>query len=568
MFSLFENLYELDIVAISRYYDFINVILFVTAITILVSSIDDLFIDIVFWSRKAYRKLFAKSAPQVSVSTLMANTEKPAAIMVPAWKEFDVIEQMIETNLKYVNYKNYVFFVGVYQNDHQTIAEVDKLVAKHPTVKKVVVPHDGPTCKADCLNWIIKSIFLYEIQINTKFEMVIMHDSEDVIHPLELKMFNHFVSQNDLIQIPVRGLTSKWNDFVRGSYVDEFAEHHGKELPVREMLAKIVPSAGVSTCFSRRAILILQEDNEQQIFNTSSLTEDYDISYRLHRANKLLSKSERPIKQNFITFPVSTSFTKHIPGSHNERAEKKVPIACSEYFPSRVWFSIRQKTRWNIGIFYQAASLDTWRAGNFWTKYFFIHERKGIITNIMMLPTYFLVLNILAFRLGEHYLGLPAYVFDLPAWLLTANLVLMTNRAIQRCYFTTTLYDWQEGIFSIPRTIISNIINFCSTCRATWIYAGHLITKKRIAWDKTTHEFPSTSVLGANQGLLGDMLVERGIISEGVLQIALEKKKNSTKTLEQILLEEKHISVNALLDVLAAQASYVKKGDAYTAKAA
>ena len=560
MFILFGNLYEIDVELISRYYDFINVALFVTAITILASSIDDFFIDVVFWTHAAYRKLFARRNPQVSVATLMENEEKPAAIMVPAWQEFDVIAQMVETNIKFVTYSNYVFFVGVYQNDHKTSVEVDKLVAKYPnSVRKVVVPHDGPTCKADCLNWIIQSIFLHEIQVNTKFEMVIMHDSEDVIHPLELKMFNHFVSQNDLIQIPVRGLTSKWNDFVGGSYVDEFAEHHGKELPVREMLAKIVPSAGVSTCFSRRAIQILVEDNEQQVFNTSSLTEDYDISYRLYRANKLLNGTTRPVKQNFIVFPVSTSYTKHINDSHSKQAEKKVPIACSEYFPSQMWFAIRQKTRWNIGIFFQAMSLSTWRTGNFWSKYFFLHERKGIITNIAMLPTYFLAVNILAFRLGEIYLGTPGYVIDLPTWLITANLALMTNRAVQRCYFATTRYDWREGLLSIPRIIVSNIINFCSTCRATYIYANHLVTGKRIAWDKTSHAFPSIEALMADHGRLGDLLIEKEIISEGLLQEALEKRRNSGQTLEQILLEAGHISVNDLLKVSATHANYAKQ---------
>lgn len=562
MFELLGSVYEWDIEVISQYYGLINFMLLITAVIILISSLDDFLIDIIFWVRTAYRKLFAKEKHSpVAVQTLMNNPEKPAAIMVPAWQEFDVITQMIETNMSFVKYDNYVFFVGVYQNDHKTQAEVDKLASKYPTVKKVVVPHDGPTCKADCLNWIIKAIFLYENQINKKFEMIIMHDSEDVIHPLELKMFNHFVSNNDLIQIPVRGLTSKWNDFVRGSYVDEFSEFHSKEIPVRGMLTKIVPSAGVSTCFSRKAILILAEDNEQQVFNTSSLTEDYDISHRLHRANKLLTNgSRKSARQSFMVLPVSTSFTQHIHDSYeSKQTEKKVPIACSEYFPSRLWLAVRQKTRWNIGIFFQAMSLTHWRSGNAWAKYFFIHERKGIITNLIMLPGYFLAFNILCFRFFENYLGFPEYVFDLPQWLLFANLALMINRAVQRCYFTTTLYNWREGILSIPRIIVSNVINFCATFRATWIYTEHLITKKRIAWDKTTHEFPSTEVSQANYERLGSLLVEKGVISQSCLQEVLEEQKESTKALDQILLEKGFVNVNDLLDVLAIQASHAKR---------
>ncbi len=46
----------------------------------------------------------------------------------------------------------------------------------------------------------------------------------------------------------------EWTHFTSMTYIDEFSELHGKDVPVREALAGQVPSAGVGTCFSRRAV--------------------------------------------------------------------------------------------------------------------------------------------------------------------------------------------------------------------------------------------------------------------------------------------------------------------------
>ena len=43
--------------------------------------------------------------------------------------------------------------------------------------------------------------------------------------------------------------------------MDEFAEWHAKDLVVRESVSGSVPSAGVGTCFSRRALLALVGDD-------------------------------------------------------------------------------------------------------------------------------------------------------------------------------------------------------------------------------------------------------------------------------------------------------------------
>ncbi|MFH7617798.1 glycosyltransferase family 2 protein, partial [Pseudomonas syringae group genomosp. 7] len=70
-------------------------------------------------------------------------------------------------------------------------------------------------------------------------------------------------------------------ELVAGVYMDEFAEWHAKDLVVRESVSGMVPSAGVGTCFSRRALLALSAQTDNQPFNTDSLTEDYDVGARL-----------------------------------------------------------------------------------------------------------------------------------------------------------------------------------------------------------------------------------------------------------------------------------------------
>ena len=78
--------------------------------------------------------------------------------MVPAWQEYDVIAAMIEDMVRVLDYRNYIVFVGTYQNDPATIAEVERMRHRYKQLHRVEVPHDGPTCKADCLNWVVQAI--------------------------------------------------------------------------------------------------------------------------------------------------------------------------------------------------------------------------------------------------------------------------------------------------------------------------------------------------------------------------------------------------------------------------
>ena len=474
----------MDSYDILDFYNLVSVWALGTLIIFFISAIDDFFIDIVYWVRRAYRYLFNKTYKVFNINILKAQVEKRVAIMVPAWREDDVIAQMLETNIKYLDYKKYVFFVGVYKNDAATNAEVDKVAAKYKQVQKVVVPHDGPTCKADCLNWVIQHIFLYEKENKKDFDFIVYHDAEDVIHPLELLLFNYMIRKKDFIQIPVRALERDSMNWVSGIYMDEFAESHGKDLVVRGVLCGIVPSAGVASCFSKKAIKRLAKDNDGIVFNSDSLTEDYDISYRL---------AKYKIKQIFADFKIDVGFAKNI-YSATEKSRKVQSIAVAEYFPSKLWTAVRQRTRWNIGIFYQSASRLTWEGG-FFNKYYFFRDRKGIVVNFLALPSYLLLFTLVGLSIGYQFFGLPRFDPNFPLWIFYSNVFFFLFRIFSRVYFTAESYSLKQGLLGIPRIFVANLINFLSTFRATYIYTKSKIQGKAIAWDKTQHEYPSMEAL-------------------------------------------------------------------------
>lgn len=527
------------------FYTIVNATLIILAVIFFISACEDCFIDLCYWGQRAYRAIRHRKYKSFKLEDLRRNKQKKIAIMVPAWKEAEVIAQMLQSNVRYIDYKEYHFFVGTYKNDLETQMEVDYVVASQSNVHKVVVPHDGPTCKADCLNWIIQSIFLHEKKHKMQFDMFVMHDAEDVIHPIEFLLFNHMVEKKDFIQIPVRALHNKESNMISGIYMDEFAECHTKDMIVRETLCGIIPSAGVASCFSRRAISILNSGKGGEIFNTNSLTEDYDISYRL---------SQHHVKQIFALFHVDVTLAPNIL-KPEQLSQKRLPIAVAEYFPSKLWTAIRQRTRWNIGIFFQSAGRMTW-SGGFWKKYFFLHDRKGILVNLLVLPAMVVFLVLAAIYAIGYFYDVPRYELALPTWLIYCNLFFMVHRMAERFYFTTASYSLAQGFFSVPRVFVSNLVNFCATSRAVFIYVRYLINKIPITWDKTTHVYPSMEALETQYKEISDILLEHKLIDSKSLMFALKQQKKSDTQLGLILLENGLITEEKLMKALQLQTSY------------
>ena len=80
---------------------------------------------------------------------------------------------------------------------------------------------------------------------------VVLHDAEDVVHPLELRIFDGLIDRAAVIQLPVLPLIDPASRWVSGHYCDEFAEAHIKELVVREAVGAAIPLAGVGCAIAR-----------------------------------------------------------------------------------------------------------------------------------------------------------------------------------------------------------------------------------------------------------------------------------------------------------------------------
>jgi adsorption protein B len=456
-------------------------------VLILLSSLDDAFVDAWYWIREFYRWFWIRAQyPPLTAEALRSQPERPIAIMVPAWKESDVIGAMLETSHRLIQYQRYRMFVGVYQNDPETLAEVSAAAERLPNVSVAIVPRDGPTSKADCLNAALASIFDYEAKTGVQFHGFVLHDAEDVIHPYELPLFNYLLDRMDLIQLPVYSFQRSLTDLVAGTYMDEFAEWHSKDLVVRESITGIVPCAGVSACFSRAAVTALRAEEGEEVFSTSSLTEDYDIAFRLMKFG---------MREIFVRFPVRFTIEATNEISQPMQIEKALPIATREFFPDDFRAAYRQRARWLLGIAFQGWSAHGWGRG-LGAKYFFLRDRKGLVTAPTAVLAYMMLLGIAVVELLS--LLVPPqdravyWLLNEPAYqtILLLNIFFLINRLAQRTYFTTRIYGIAQGLMAGPRMIVSNFLNFFATLRASYIYAQHKFTAKPLTWDKTQHVFP------------------------------------------------------------------------------
>jgi bacteriophage N4 adsorption protein B len=537
--------------------DFLAYVLVITQFTMmvvctifLISGLDDLFIDVCFFVRALYRRIFILPYIRpMSEQDLLRHPEQPIAVMIPAWDESAVIRPMLLNTVRSLRYRNFHIFVGTYPNDLATHREVEAVTKSHSNVHRVVTPHDGPTNKADCLNWIYQEIRLFEKESGIRFEIFVMQDCEDVIHPLCYKLFNYLIPRKDMVQLPVHSLHREWNQFTAAHYADEFAQLHYKDLVVRESLSGSIPAAGVGCAFSRRAVEAVAAGNSNVLFRTDSLTEDYDFGFRLKQYG---------LKQIFVRFAVRRSAPP--PSGAGARARPVVQdelLCIREYFPASFCAAVKQKSRWVLGIALQGWAHIGWQGG-FWIRYMLYRDRKALITNLINLLGYVVALVVLTVWLiiwidPDAYRYPPLVEKGSVLWyVILANAALLAHRLVMRTWCTQRLHGWLQAGLSIPRMVWGNVINFCATCRAIKLYARYLRSGKRVVWDKTRHAYPSETQLGGFRRKLGDLLLERRMITVTQLDEALNLQKEDPRLLGAILLEMGLIGEHQLSEVLEA----------------
>lgn len=528
-----------DVVAVYLYA--LKYIAIGVALIIFILGIDDLVIDVAYWLRRIWRGLRVyRRYPKADARVFDPDREQPIAIMVPAWHEADVIGSMLTQAVQSIAYENYHIFVGVYPNDPDTAAVVDPICRSNPNIHKVVCARPGPTTKADCLNNVIQAIFAFEKQIGLNFAGFVLHDSEDVIGSLELRVFNHLLPRKDLIQLPVYPLPVPWHHITAWHYADEFAEQHGKDMVIREGLLGQVPSAGVGTCFSRRALLRLMTEYDGQPFDVRALTEDYEIAMRLYHWG---------MKQVFVRFPADTAATRRAAVDHGV-------IAIRAHFPDRFRTAVRQKSRWILGIMLQGWRNVRWRGGPL-MKYFLWRDRRGLFGHPIAFIANFLLLQLLVLWLYQALAPGPwrfLSIFGddrLLVALLYANGVLLLNRILHRIWFTSRFYGVAQGLLAVPRLFWANLINVVAMARALYqfIRAGR---GGKLQWDKTAHTFPAVEATPPVRPL-GEILVEHGVVGHDAIEQAITDRR-IWERLGQTLLRHGAATPAAIAAALAEQA--------------
>ena len=443
---------------------------------IALSGIDDLALDLAAHFRTAVRRVTIYSRhPRAACSDLSCPPERPIAILVPAWQESGVIGRMLRHLRTVLAYRRYRVFLGCYPNDPATAQAARAVDPGCTWLELVALDSPGSTSKAHCLNGIWDGIQAYERRTGIRFEMFVLHDAEDVVHPAELRLFNYLADRADMIQVPVVPLPHRLRDVVAGTYLDEFAECHQKDLVLRERLAGGVPSAGVGCGFSRAALEAVAKRRNGQPFRTSSLTEDYDL------ALSLLGLGRRSIFVRLADQPRSKGVS------------ARAVVATREYFPVRLMAAVRQKARWLIGI-----TLQSWRdqgwPGPLGAKYMLLRDRKALIAAPLAALTYPLAAAMLAYEAwchGPSPAAPPLFASDDPLLLLLGfNGALLVWRAIHRAFYVGRLYGRSEALLSLLRLPVANLVNCLAAVRAVRLYLLHRLTGRPLAWDKTRHAFP------------------------------------------------------------------------------
>ena len=473
-------------------------------------GLDDFFIDLCAFLFEASPELLT---PEELLS-LDQLPQKRIAVLVAAWKEDGVLKNMIRGNSKSIQYNNYSFFIGVYPNDTATLKEALEAAEEFPNVHVVINPLDGPTCKGQMLNVLVREILFREDITNSlddgsqsQYDAFIIHDSEDLIHRLEFQLVNQELDTHDFVQVPIFSLPLAARALVAGVYIDEFAEGHTKLVLVRNRLGAAIPSAGVGTALSRKLVLTYMRTSSGDLLHTKSLTEDYELG---------LSTKRKGFASKFCCRYIQT------PDGQKEY------IATRGYFPKAFWPSIRQKSRWTLGIAFQGFENLGWE-GDLVDRYFLFRDRKGPVCNFLVAIAFLLFFYSLSQEVAH-----PGFLAQLtPSRTLQAlvlfNSFFMINRIIQRMWNVQKLYGWKLASLSPLRWPIANVVGLFATFFALKQYIKGKLSGTAPRWIKTEHELP----VGFGDVSLVTSMTSLEKMTDVILPIYDEAKPDREFTLSQ-----------------------------------
>lgn len=428
----------------------------------LILGLSDLAVDLVWMFATVRRRLMSgRGRESGTLADLPPPSEPgPIAMLVPAWDEAGVIGPMLRNTLKVWEGEDVTIFVGGYPNDPATAAEISEV--KDRRLRPVTVGAPGPSTKADCLNRLWQAMVAEEAVQGRRFKAVLLHDAEDVVHPAELRIFDSLIERFDLVQLPVLPLIDENSRWIGGHYADEFAEAHGKGLVAREAIGAALPSAGVGCAIARGALDRLAERHGTP-FDADSLTEDYELGLRLRSSGG---------RAAFVRL---------------RTGDGQALVATREYFPRTLSAAVGQKARWMQGIALSGWDRLGW-SGGFAERWMRMRDRQSLLAALLLLCGYCALL-LWTLRAAASLAGLPPVRIAEPLQiLLIANGALLIWRLVMRFAFVAAAYGWREGLRSLPRTLVANLIEMLAARRAVTDYLRGGTSPH---WHKTAHAFPT-----------------------------------------------------------------------------
>jgi len=431
------------------------------AVGFLIAGADDLLVDLMWLARRLRRR-----GDGITLDDLPAPIRpRRFAILVPAWDESAVIGAMLRHTLARLDHPDFIIIVGCYPNDRATIAVVADIATRDRRVRLTIGMRHGPTTKADCLNTLWHAIAAADLRDRRRTDAIVLHDAEDVVHAAELRVFDALLDRHAVVQIPVLPLARRESRLVAGHYLDEFAEAHGKQLPVRTLLRAAVPLAGVGCAIRIEALARI---DPAAPFDPSSLTEDYELGLRLAAIG--------------------------CPAYFARVCERRggPPVAVREYFPATIAEAVRQKARWMTGIALAGWDRLGWsRIGDIGDHWMRLHDRRAPFAVIVLAMGYAAIVGWAASAGAHLTLGTaPPPPGPATGMLLLANAALLVWRATVRTGFTAAAYGWREALWAPLRMIVGNIIALLAARRAATRYAA-ILAGGAPQWDKTAHAFPT-----------------------------------------------------------------------------
>jgi adsorption protein B len=437
-----------------------EVVLF-AAFGFLIGGIDDLATDLVHFGRRLRRPAIETPRPPRSSSP------GRLAIFVPAWDESAVIGLMLRSALARFEHPDYRIYAGAYPNDPATVAAIQAVAAQDSRVRLVVCPRPGPTTKADCLNALWHALLADQRAEARPFKGVVLHDAEDLVHPEELRLLDEGLDHATTVQLPVLPLPDPRSRWISGHYIDEFAEAHGKLMPVRQALGAGLPLAGTGCAIAVPMLSRIAIARGGMPFDEASLTEDYELGLTiamLGGRGLFLNVRERGGDQ---------------------------PVGVHAYFPATLDAAVRQKARWMVGIALAGWDRTGWaargRATDHWMR---MRDRRTILA-IPVLAAAYVALVGWSITEAAHWLTATHRPDVSPAMrlLLMCNSALLAWRIAMRAHFVGLRCGWKEGARSIPRAIIANLVALLAARRAIFRYLS-MLRGAELRWDKTAHHFP------------------------------------------------------------------------------